>query len=549
MFLDTAQLRDSVVLKAKELNYVPRSFRSATANVNLTVTVDDNTVSLITIPKGTTFTGKVGSNNFTFSTDQILTVTTGVLNPLDPTQIIFTQNNVPIYEGVYITDSYVVKPLANTDRQRFILSNPTIDTTSMTVTVVENNGANTIAYKLSSSILDLKQSSEVYFLQGAENNKYELVFGDNIVGRRPADGSIVLAEYRITNGQLPNGISVFTCDGTIAGSSNVVVDIVTDANGYPIPAVGGDIGEDIESVRKNATRFYATQDRAVTTKDYESLMRITYPEIQVISVYGGEEAVPPQYGKVFLSMKIANFDAIPDSKKIEYTNFLKTRAPLTIDTIFVEPEYTYASVRTKVKYNINKAAITSQDITTYVTSTIQNYNIENLNDFKSTILYSRLVTDIDNSHPSIISNETDYLLMKKVIPSTTAIKNYVIAFNIPLDTTLFPYPRVHLSSEAHTVISSKFIYKGQTVVMEDDGQGNMRIVQAKEQDHNTIIVIGSVDYTKGRIVIRGFKPDSYFGDSIRFYAKSATKDNTTGQQVIFEIPDDEIFVTVETVRQ
>jgi hypothetical protein len=188
MFLDTAQQRDSVVLRAKELNYTPRSFRSSSANVSLTITPTDSNISLITIPKGTSFTSKAGSNNYTFSTDQMITVTSG--------NGVFIADNVSIYEGTYVTDTFVVQPSSNTDRQKFVLSNPTIDTTSLTVTGLENNGANTVSYKLASNILDLKTDSNVYFLQGSENSKFELLFGDNVVGKKPLDGSAIIVEYR-----------------------------------------------------------------------------------------------------------------------------------------------------------------------------------------------------------------------------------------------------------------------------------------------------------------------------------------------------------------
>jgi len=548
MFLDTAQLRDSVVLKAKELNYTPRSFRSAVANVNLQVILTGNNLPiLLTIPKGTTFTGLAGSNSYTFSTDQNIVV--------QSPNGVFYANNLQIYEGTYITDTFVVQPIANSTTantansvygtQRFTLSNPTIDTSSLTVTVVANNGANVVPYTLATSLLDLKTTSLVYFLQGAENGQYEVVFGDNVVGAAPPDYSTVIAEYRTCNGQLPNGLSVFLPNGGIGGSSNIVVTTVSGA-------VGGDIGEDIESIRKNAPLYYSTQDRAVTTTDYETLLQINYPEIEAISVYGGEDATPPQYGTVILSIKIANFDAVPDAKKIEYAQFLSGRAPLTIQPVFVEPDYVYISLSTTVKYNVNVTALNPADIAAFVTSTIQQYNEIYLDNFNATLLYSRLVADIDATDPSIISNQTDYRLMRKFVPSTVETQNYTINFNTALNSALPVQSSIHPATTEHTIESTTFIYNSLIVSLEDDGAGNIRMVQEQSDgNHHTLFNVGTVNYATGVIQLINFYTPEYFGDSIRFYARLpiGVLDYTSSRSSVLEIPNDEITVHVQIVRQ
>ncbi len=541
MFLDTATLRDSVVLKAKELNYLPKSFRSSAANVNLIISGIGTGVSLIAIPKGTSFTGKIGSNNYTFSTDTAITVT-GTGNT-------FYVNNITIREGTYITDTFVVQAVATTDRQNFILSNPTIDTSSLTVTSLENNGSNVIPYILSSTILDVTETTPVFFLQGADNNSYQIVFGDDIIGRRPADNAVILANYRTTNGQLPNGITTFNINGTIAGSSSVIVATATDANGNVIPSSGGDVGEDIESIRQYAPKFYASQDRAVTVSDYETLLKITFPEIQSIAVYGGEESVPPQYGKVFLSLKIANFDFVPDAKVTQYTNYLLTRMPVTILPVFIEPIYTYASIVSIVKYNVNVTPVSTLDIASYVTTAIQNYNLSNLNNFKSTLLYSKLLATIDAADKSVVSNETTYKLMKKLVPNVGATQNYELNFNIPLNEHFPPEPLSHQASDLHTLSSSNFIYNNQTVSLEDDGNGSIRIVREIGNQHTTLLVVGTINYATGLVQLNTLNVGSYFGDSIRIYVVPAALDNTTNQNSIFEIPNDEITVNVKAVSQ
>ena len=536
MFLDTAQLRDSVVLKAVELNYTPRSFRSAYAQVNIVVANVTNNPALLTIPSGTSFTGKAGSNSYIFSTNENL-----VINASNDG--VFYANNVDIYEGSQVTDTFVIQ--TNPDNaQQFILSNPTIDTNSLTVISVENNGANVIPYFLSTTLLDIKETTPVYFLQGSDNSQYQIIFGDNVVGRKPLDNSTVVVSYLVTNGQLPNGISIFSPNGLIGGGTATVTTVSA--------AQGGDISEDIESIRFNAPRYYATQERAVTTTDYETLLQVTYPEIQALSVYGGETTTPPQYGKVIISMKLYNFDIVPPYKVNEYTEFLKVRAPLTITPAFIEPEYTYASVTTNVKYNVNQTTLQPADIAAFVTSAIQNYSRDNLEDFKSTLLYSKLVYAIDNAQATIISNETDYTVMKKLIPSMQGKKNYQLNFRMPINPNLPPEGLIHKIGDEHAVTSTKFVYSGLVVSIEDDGNGNLRIVQEQNDGlHHTLVDsgVGTVDYTTGSINITNFYTSSYFGDSIRFYVMPANKDNSTNENVIFEIPNDEIKVSVQIVRQ
>jgi hypothetical protein len=541
MFLDTAQQRDSVILRAKELNYLPRSFKSAYALVNLVITPNaQSTGILLTIPSGTSFTGKAGSNSYTFSTNQNLVLSVNSDGK-------FYASNIALYEGTFVTDTFIVQPIVNTNTQAFTLTNPTIDTSSLTVVSVEGNGANVVPYLQATSLLDIASTTPVYFLQGGDNSRYQIIFGDNVVGRRPPDNSAVVANYRVTNGQLPNGIATFIPNGSIGGTTNIAVTTLAAAQ-------GGDIGESIESIKFNAPRHYATQERAVTTADYETILQLTYPEIEAISVYGGETTIPPQYGKVFVSLKLYNYNAVPQSKILEYTSFLSTRAPLTIQPVFVEPEVLYASINTTVKYNVNQTALQPADIAAFVTSAIQSYNLTNLDNFKSTLLYSRLVEGIDNAHPSIVSNQTRYQLMKKLVPSILGSKNYTINFGQALNSTLPAQSLIHPTTLAHTVRTTNFYYNGLLVHIEDDALGNLRIVQEQGDGNDHTLVssgVGTVDYTNGIINLTNFYTPDYIGTEIRIYVDlpDDVKDSYSSGNVIYEIPNDEIKVNVQIVRQ
>ena len=284
MFLDTAALRDSVVSHAKALNYTPRSFVSASANVTISISPTSSTNSVV-IPKGTSFTSRVGSNTFTFTTNENLVLS-------NPNNNVFT-SNLTIYEGSYLTDSFVMN--YSNSSQRFVISNPTVDTSSISVTVIEDNGDNNINYSKATSLIGMTSVSNNYFIEAAENQQYEIKFGDNVFGRKPKDGSVIVAEYRTSSGELPNGASTFSNDGNIDGHSNVSVSTVSNAS-------GGALNEPIESIRYNAPRAFQTQNRAVTASDYETILKSNFSDIQSISAYGGESLVPPQFGKVFISL-------------------------------------------------------------------------------------------------------------------------------------------------------------------------------------------------------------------------------------------------------
>ena len=546
MFLDTCQLRDSAVLRAKEINYCPRSFRSSFALINLEVDSVGGNTTILTIPSGTSFTAKAGSNSYTFSTNTNLVIAAN-------TDGNFYASNVAIYEGTSVTDTFIVQPASNTDAQQFVLSNPQIDTNSLTVVSIENNGANVVPYSLSTTLLDLKSTSPVYFLQGSDNSQYEIIFGDNVVGRRPIDNAVVVANYLTTNGQLPNGISTFTPNGTIGGSTDITVTTVAIAS-------GGDIGESIDSIKYNAPRYYPTQERAVTATDYDTLLVTSFPEIQAISAYGGEDAVPPQYGAMIISLKLFNFVSVPQGNITKYTNFLQARG-WTQNLIFIEPNYTFASINTTVKYNVNITTAQPTDIETFVTSAIQTYSSTNLEDFNSTLYYSAptpqgqspigLCESINAADPSVVSNETSYRIMKKFTPVLNTPQNFAIAFNMPVNSLFSDASLVYPSSEMYSVMSSSFVYNGLRVHLADNGNGVLQIVQSQNDGNNHVIVnsgVGSVDYTSGYISLTNFTCSAFDGDSVRIYCVPLNLDNATSQNTIFEIPNDEINITVLAVR-
>lgn len=535
MFLDTATLRDSIISHAKELNYVPRSFTSAQAQISFTIT-PSTALGSIVIPKGTTFTSKVGSNNYSFATEENVIVNANTDGKF--------YANLAVYEGIYTTDSFVY--VASNTTQRFVISNPTVDTRSITVTVLENNAANVYTYSKASSFLGLSANSKSFFLQAAENSQYEVLFGDGVVGRQPQNGATILVEYRTCNGELPNGARVFDVDGPIQGQANIS-SITTISN-----ASGGSVNESPDKIKFNAVRHYQNQERAVTATDYESILLANFPEIQAVAAFGGEDATPPVYGKVYITVDIYNADGVPDANKLKYYNFIKPRCSLSIDPVFLDPEFLYAEVKTNVKYNVNLTTLKTTDISTLAKASVSSYCSDNINGFKKTLFLSRLIEGINSAHNSIISNET-YVVPFKLIAAVRG-ESYTKTFNFgfPLSQYFTISYDDFIRSKVKAVYSTSFTYNGILCSMQDDENGNLCVYSMSGFDTNTLIdTVGTVDYNTGVVTITDLVVDDFVpasGDHIHLYVNPASKDISSSKNIILTVRDNDIEVTVEPVK-
>lgn len=532
MFLDTAQLRESVISHAKELNYLPRSFRSATARINIAVTPLDPNISTVNVLRGTSFTSKVGSNTYTFTLPDNIVIT-GSSNG------VFTASNVEIREGVLMTDTFINNTL-NPD-QRFIISNPTVDTTTLRVYVTEDNGANVLTYVQANSYLNINSTSQVFFVQAAENDLYEIIFGNGVQGREPKHGSAISAVYSVGNGELPNGCAVFSSDDAIDGHTNVAITTVAIAT-------GGQVHETTQSIRKNAPRFFETQERAVTSSDYKTLLQLAYPEITAIHVYGGEEEDPPRFGKVVISLDIKDSDGVSESRKKTYASYLKERSPLTIDPVFVNPEYLNLEVYSIVTYDLNKISITENDLVSGVKTKVRLYNEMNLNQFNTTFRYSKLVQEIDNFDASIVSNSTEVIAYKDLNIPLNSSEPFTVKFNNRLKVLNSSYIHPYVSN--HAVTSTYFTYNGTLCRLEDDGNGVMRIVslQFENGQHATIVNVGTVDYDLGIVDIGGMNITSFEGPAIKLRVVTDLKDIEASLNNIIRIRDEDIFITTNAIR-
>lgn len=530
MFLDTAQLRDSVVSHAKELNYLPRSFRSAYANVNIAIT-PSTAVDTVVIPSRTGFTARVGSSTYNFVTKDSIAITTS-------SNGVFHANNVTLYEGSYVTDSYVKNGAI--DNQRFVLSNPNVDTESIEMVVRENGGSDVRSYVQAFSVFGLNSESNIFFVQAAENEQYEVVFGDDVTGRRPVDGAIIEIAYRISNGELPNGSDNFINNSSIDGHSDVAVTLNREA-------INGSISETVNSIKYNAPRSFQTQERAITENDYASLLLREFPEIQAISVYGGEKEDPPKYGKVVISVDIANSDGVPEVNKSAYKAYLSDKVPLGITVEIVEPDYVYLSVQSDVKYDYNSTNLSAEQVKTLVTQSIINYNTTYLNNFNTKFRYSNFVSYIDQVDASIINNDTVCVPYFLLTPTLSTNNSYNISFNTQLLITS-PTEKSHDVATEKGVYSTTFVYDGKRCQLEDDGKGNLRIVSISSTEHREVLKVGTVNYDTGAVTISNFNISSYSGNGIKLYAKPVSLDFESSLKYILAISSDSINITVTPDR-
>jgi hypothetical protein len=529
MFLDSAQLRNSVISHAKQLNYLPRSYRSSSAVLDITINSSDASKRNITLLKGTGFTSRVGANTYLFTTNQNIVLTSSNST---------FSGQITVYEGDFFSERYVY---SDRIENKYTIENKNVDIESLKVLVLEDNGSVIDEYTRATSLLGLNETSKVYFVQGGVNEKYDILFGDGIVGKKPKNNSGIVIEYRISSGSEPNGCRVFSIAEPIDGESNVSITTVTSAN-------GGTENETISSIKFNAPRAFSTQERSVTAEDYENLLRLYFPEINAVAAYGGEEANPPQYGKVFLSIDLRDVDGLPKIKEQEYKQFLRSRSTVSMEPVFVSPDYMYLYVKSNIKYNINRTGLSPEDMKSLVISSMLSYSSENLDNFGKTFRYSKFVSAIDDTDASIISNETDVELAKYVTPILNITQKLSIDFKTPLADDLPPAATSHPIGDKHTISSSTFTYNGIRCNIEDDGNGRLRIVSSSSGNHRIAADIGTVDYATGKIEINSFKISSYDGNYLKIYARTKDKDISSSKNVILNIIESDVDVEITQVR-
>lgn len=424
MFMDSAIQRGSVVSHAKLLNYIPRSAVAPKATINLTI--NQVTDASLTLPKFTTFISEpVDDVNYTFVTTDSTTV-----NVTANTAVF---QNIQIAQGVPASFSYTYNTTTN-PKQIFEIPDENVDTSTLIVTV-QNSSSNTSAetYIQATDYISLNSLSKVYFLQEGINGKYEIYFGDGILGKSLINNNIVNISYITTEGTSAFGANSFTLSQTVSGFANSITHAVTSAT-------QGANKESIESIKFSAPKAFAAQKRAVTKEDYIYLIQnntSNFP-IDSVSVWGGEENDPPVYGQIFCAIKPSGaFTLTPTQKERIITEVIKPISVITVEPTIVDPDYTFIAVNSRILYNQRRTSLTSEQLKSQVIAAIRNFNTSTLNTFNSTFSLSSLITTIQSVNESIITNESDVRIEKKFYPSLNTKTTYEFKFGTKLKRNYF----------------------------------------------------------------------------------------------------------------
>jgi hypothetical protein len=427
VFIDSATLRENVVSLARNIGYVPRSRKSATATISFFIDTSNitPTPSSLTLRRGTvaSTSGSFGNQSFVFSILEDITVP--VFNDIAIFQ------NIKIYEGVRLVNNFTFS--SNNLNQRFILPNSGIDTDLISV-IVRNNEESTISvkYNLQDSLFDINNESKVFFLQEIEDERYEILFGDGIFGKKLEEGNFIEIGYITSNGDSANGVSQFTFAGRLTYTRNSIEYNVTSGISLlttGLVASGGENIESVDSIKKYAPRIYASQNRALTANDYETLIPSKiYPETESISVFGGEELIPPQYGKVFISIKPRFGDFLPNLIKENIKLKLKKYAVAGIVPEILDLKYLFIEINSKIYYNTNLAP-NAEFVSSIVQNNANRYaESSELNRYGARFKYSKFLKIIDDSHESVTSNITTIQMRRDLRVVPNAFAEYQIGF-------------------------------------------------------------------------------------------------------------------------
>ena len=542
MFLDSASLRSSVVSHAKTLGYEPTSATAPKAVVD--VTLNTTGVATATLSAGTVFTSTVDEVDYQFvSIADVTKSNTGAGIP-------FT--NIDIYEGTYVTTRYTVDS-SDVD-QRFILPDNRSDTSTLTVKVQTSSAdTTTTTYTKATDITQVSSTSYSYFLQEVESGKFEIYFGDGVIGTALSDDNIVILQYVVTNKAGANGASIFANSGAIATITDVSVSTVGTASGGAEP-------ESISSIKYNAPLDYAAQGRCVTAEDYKLYAKKLFTNTESVQVWGGEHGSfdtslgvtdTAVYGKVYISIKSTTGNDLTTTEKNQLVTDLAPYTVASITPVIVDPETTYLILTIKFKYDSSATTSITADLETSVTSTLTTYNTDNLKQFGSMFRHSQLTGQIDDTDTAILSNVTNVSIGKFFTPTTTASTAYTLNFN-----NAFYNPHSgHNATAGGVIASTGFKINGDTtnvMYFDDDGEGNLRVYYIVAgvrvyQDSTA----GTVTYSTGKISINGIyitdvsDVDGATSTKIRVTATPDSKDIVPVRNQLLEIDFTNSTVTGE----
>ena len=464
------------------LGYTPTSPKAATASID--ILLNNASGASVTMAKGTTFTSSINGTTYQFVTNASHTIS--------PSSGVYRFSGISIFEGTLVTFKYT-SDTSDPD-QRFIIPSVNADTSTLKVTVQNSvSDTTTATYSKATGFTSLDDTSKVYFLQEGEDGKFEVYFGDGIVGQSLSDGNIVILEYIVSNKAEANGASSFTLSGSVGGFSDVTITTVSNAQ-------GGSEAQTKESIRYNAPLQYARQDRAVTTSDYETLVQEIYPNAQSVSAWGGEDDETPVYGVVKIAIKAASGSTLTDTTKENIKTQLQKYNVASVRPEIIDPQTTSLIITSSIKYDKKLTTKTSDTLKSNVITTLTNYNTNTLQKFDGMFRHSKVTGLIDDTDTSILSNVTSLKIRKTFTPTLGSSTRYDIYFR----NGIYNPHTGHKSDMGGVISSSGFKVPNDNNVyfLDDDGSGNIRryysVGSVRTYVNNTQ---GTVNYATGQITI------------------------------------------------
>ena len=489
-FLDSSTLRENVVALARNIGYVPRSRRSSRAKISFFISGITETVTA-TIRAGIICNGAASNTSFIFSIPEDITV------PVSNGVAIF--NNIEIYEGSLITQNFTVNTALT--NQRYVLANSSIDTSTIRVKVKPSeSSSSTVTYKQIDNIVGVTSTSSSYLLQEIEDERYELIFGDNVIAKKLSNNNYITVSYIITDGKSGNGAAQFSFIGNVVDQDGATIDasnfslVTTEENSRD-----GDDIESISSIKYYAPRIYSSQYRAVTSSDYESVLGYIYPNVESVTAYGGEEMNPPRFGKVFISVKPRNGDFLSDETKKELIQKLKSYAVAGIVPEFVDLKYLYVELKANPYYNTSLND-DPENLKTSVSNALTQYSRSiDVNKFGGRFKYSKAVSLIDSVDSSITSNISLVVIRRNLKAVLGQFAQYEVCYG----------NRFHTQESSYNVVSTGFTIEGVTgtVYLADEviNREKGRIFFFTYTEGGTPSIVkknaGTVDYMHGEVLI------------------------------------------------
>ena len=524
LFLESATLRDNVITLAKQLGYKPKSVVAPQAVVNFKVSFTGTAPSSIILKKGTGFVTTFDDKLHRY------VVIDDVKVPVANGEALF--ENVSIYEGTLINDSYTVNTASS--NQRFILSNAGADTSTIRVKVFPSRQSTSfVYYNQINSIIDIGSADEIFYVDENLDEQYQLFFGDGVIGRKLENSEFVEVSYLITSGEATNGASLFTFTGTLMDASDTsyplnVTNVTTVSN-----ASGGAAIEHIDKIKYNAPKLYSTQNRAVTAADYAAIVRKIYPAVSDIIVYGGEEERYPEFGKVKICIKPNSGSTLSSFTKQQIIEQLKDYSVASVTPDITDASVVYLELNSKINYNTRITNQFAEDIKAKVIKAVDNYSkLSGTEKFNGKFRYSKYIGVIDESDTAVTSNTTDVIMRKDFYPAINSTYFYELCFQNP----------IKKSCDGPTISSTGFVVSeyGNYISYIEDRDGKIVLYRLDSATGDKVVLndnLGTVDYADGEIMLNDLTiiVGTHFDNRIEVRVEPENKDISAKRSLYLDV--------------